>query len=375
MTEMKISDFLQLITKAYEERGGIEGQRAPLKTKTGISIRFRLVNDLLLGAVIPPVVLGVQATEDLLRAVSKGDAHAEVLKQLGGLEAHSLSIIDGMQRTTALRDAVGQKPSIGDESLRVEFWISGSLNSLIYRMLVLNTGQVPWEISRQLETIYAQLLAIIKAELGDDAQIFTLRDERRRSEAGQYQASSIIRLFLAFSSRKPEFDLKDKVAEDFARLDAIEASSHQEFLGYFIRTLRLASQLDKLFSQSSAAPAGSKERIADGKELFQSFPALVGFFVAVAVKIFDEPGFDIDWDDAESKLAAVESVLFDLIEKNSGVGSEAIDEFLQLEILNTRLAQRSGQVGRFERDLFVRAFTFMIDKADRLTDLSPIWRI
>jgi len=53
---------------------------------------------------------------------------------------------------------------------------------------------------------------------------------------------------------------------------------------------------------------------------------------------------------------------------------EAMDNFLELEVLNARLAQRSGQVGRFERDFFVRAFTFMIDKADRLTDLVPVWR-
>jgi len=236
MTTMKVSEFLQLVTNAYRDRGGIEGQRAPLKTKTGISIRSRLVSDLLAEAVIPPVVVGVQAPEDLLEAVARiGDD--TVLERLKAVDANSLSIIDGMQRTTALRDAVGQKPSLGDTPLRVEFWVSGSLNSLIYRMLVLNTGQVPWEISRQLETVYAQLLVIIRAALGNEAEIFTLNDERRRSEAGQYQASAIIRLFLSFSSRKPEFDLKDKVAEDFARLDAIEASSHKEFLDYFIRTL------------------------------------------------------------------------------------------------------------------------------------------
>lgn len=373
MTEMKIADFLQLVTHVYQERGGIEGQRAPLKTKTGISIRSRLVNDLLDGAVIPPIVIGVQATDDVLEAVTKPVADDSLLKLIVGIEPSSLSIIDGMQRTTALLDAVGQKPKLGEDSLRVEFWVSQNLNSLIYRMLVLNTGQVPWEISRQLETIYSQLLSIIRNELGSDVEVFTLNDERRRSEGGQYRASSIIRLFLSFSSRKPEFDLKDKVAEDFARMDAIEASSHREFLGYFIRTLKLAAQLDKLFSRSSAAPAASKDRIADGKELFQSFPALTGFFVAVAIKIFDEPGFDIDWELATEKLNAVENAVAGLIDGQAAATEAQIDEFLQLDILNARLAQRSGQVGRFERDLFVRSFTFMIDKAARLKDLAPAW--
>ncbi len=374
MAEMEIAEFLGLVTTVYKERGGIEGQRAPLKTKTGISIRSRLVSDLVNGAVIPPVVIGVQATEELLDEIVKPLKTGGLLEKIVAIDTASLSIIDGMQRTTALLEAIAQRPALGKDRVRVEFWVSQNLNSLIYRMLVLNTGQVPWEISRQLETIYSQLLSIIKHDLGNDAKIFTLNEERRRSEGGQYQASAIIRLFLAFSSRKPEFDLKDKVAEDFARMDAIEASSHKEFLSYFIRTLRLAAQLDKFFSRSSDAPAGSKERIPDGSKLFQSFPALTGFFVAVAVMIFDEPGFDVDWELAAEKLNAVEIAVSQIVERHASSTEAEIDEFLQLETLNLRLAQKSGQVGRFERDLFVRSFTFMLEKASRLKDMEPVWR-
>ncbi len=77
------------------------------------------------------------------------------------MDPKTKSIIDGMQRTTALQEA---KDSFGENQLniRVEFWIADKLNSLIYRMLVLNTGQVPWEMARQLETIYSQLLKSIK---------------------------------------------------------------------------------------------------------------------------------------------------------------------------------------------------------------------
>jgi len=374
MTAMPVSQFLSMVTTAYENRGGIEGQRAPLKTKTGISIRTRLVEDLASGAVIPPVVIGILADSDLIGAIKNHAEDETLLTSLLQVDADSLSIIDGMQRTTALRDAVNKNAELNQTSMRVEFWVSRNLNSLIYRMLVLNTGQVPWEISRQLETVYSQLLKIIDGALGADAQIFTLTDARRRSDAGQYQASTIIRLFLSFSSRKPEFDLKDKVAEDFSRMDAIEASSHEAFLGYFIRTLKMAAKLDRMFSRSSPAQAKSTDRIGDGKELFQSFPALVGFFVAVAIRIFDEPGFDVDWAEADNKLASIETAIDSLISATTTFTALEIDEYLQLETLNQRLAQRAGQVGRFERDFFVRAFTFMIDKADRLNDLLPVWR-
>ena len=307
-----------------------------------------------------------------MTSVNSGE---DLVVALRDVEPDRISIIDGMQRTTALLEAIKNKPAISDEPLRVEFWISNNLNSLIYRMLVLNTGQVPWEVGRQLETVYSQLLNIIKSELGNQAEIFLRDDGRRRSEAGQYQASSIIRLYLAFSSRRAEFDLKDKVAEDFARLDAIEASSHTDFLELFIRALRLVVGLDRAFSKSPKSPRTEPDvRISDGGELFQSFPALVGFFVAVAIRLFDEPGFDVDWDGASGRANEIEAALSPLIEKLNGSTPEEVDEFLQLSLLNARLTQRSGQVGRFERDLFVRAFRSLIENAARLKDMTPCWR-
>jgi hypothetical protein len=374
LTTMTVGEFLDLVGAVYEKRGGIEGQRAPLRTKTALSIRSRMVADLAAGAVIPPVVVGIHGTAELTNDLVKEPDGKKLLADVKAIETDRISIIDGMQRTTALLEATKDGAKIAADALRVEFWISESLNSLIYRMLVLNTGQVPWEIARQLETVYSQLLGIIKQELGNDAEIFGRDDARRRSEPGQYQASLIIRLFLAFSSRRAEFDLRDRVAEDFARLDAIEASSHRDFLQLFIRTMRLVVDLDHAFSRAPNAPKTSAVRIADGQEIFQSGPALVGFAVAVAIKLFDEPDFDVDWSNVEAKMAAVEGAVHELTGKLQKMEPESVDEFLQLGLLNDRLAQRSGQVGRFERDLFIRAFTKMIDNAARLKDMTPCWR-
>ena len=373
LTTMAAGEFLNLVGTVYEKRGGIEGQRAPLKTKTALSIRSRMVEDLILGAVIPPIVIGVHGTKnqtDLIANINDGKSLLDVIQTIG---IERISIIDGMQRTTALIQARQESPGVDQVEIRVEFWISQSLNSLIYRMLVLNTGQVPWEIGRQLETVYSQLLAIIKEEIGDDVEIFGRDDQRRRSEPGQYQASAIVRLFLAFSSRRAEFDLKDRVAEDFARLDAIEASSHQNFLSLFIRTMRQVASLDKAFSRATAVGT-APVRIGNGRELFQSFPALVGLFVAVAIKLFDQPGFDVDWSLTEPMMINLEESVRSFTDRLNKMPMECVSEFLQLDLLNDRLAQRSGQIGRFERDLFVRAFTSMLDNSARLKDMTPCWR-
>ena len=51
-------------------------------------------------------------------------------------------------------EALEEDELAAEREVREEFWVAEKVNSLIYRMLVLNTGQVPWETGRQLETVY-----------------------------------------------------------------------------------------------------------------------------------------------------------------------------------------------------------------------------
>ena len=57
---ISIADYLNFIQGVYKQKGGIEGQRSPLKTKSAQRIRKRLIDDLNRGTVIPPIVVGVK---------------------------------------------------------------------------------------------------------------------------------------------------------------------------------------------------------------------------------------------------------------------------------------------------------------------------
>lgn len=63
MTKMKIDDYLKIVENAYQNRGGISGQREALKQKTAISIRNRMINDIKEGTILPPIVIGVVVNE------------------------------------------------------------------------------------------------------------------------------------------------------------------------------------------------------------------------------------------------------------------------------------------------------------------------
>lgn len=375
MTAMSVRDYLERVERAYQAKGGIDGQRTALKTKTATTIRKRLVSDLTAGAVIPPIVIGLIVSAEMRRELGSINKYEEFFVALRSIDADSLSIIDGMQRTTALKEASRTAPAILDAHVRVEFWIAEYVNSLIYRMLVLNTGQVPWDLSRQLETIYGQLLKQVKSVLGsEDVKIFLKNDSRRRADAGQYQSNAIVELLLIFSSRREDVELRDKIAEDFAKLDAIESSAHKEFVEYFIDMLKLMVRLDRAFSRLQKSPADGNSRFDSGKDIFGSLPAMAGFAAAVAISIFDEPGFQIDWNSAPDRLKAAIDAINALVERIDAFEIDQLREFMQLDLLQEILSGRRGGVGRHEREVFKKAFIAMIKNSDRLVSLTPCWR-
>ncbi|QLB14275.1 hypothetical protein A6B39_01840 [Mannheimia granulomatis] len=366
MVEMPVKDFLTLVEKSYENQGGIEGQRSALKTKTAITIRKRMVEDVKKGTVLPAIVLGVM-DESFQESDLQPDSFKEFIDRI---PSTSISIIDGMQRTTALKEILSSENNTLP-NVRIEFWISNKLNSLIYRMLVLNTGQVPWEMARQLETIYSQLLASIKDNIPEDIEIFNKDLKPRRLSDNQFEAHKIIQLYIVFTSRRYDLNLKDKVAEDFARLDLIETNSIENLLEYFIKTFNLFSSLHKVFSNVNQ---GENKRIKSGGDIFKSDTALTGFFAAVSIMLFKKPGYEMpSVDIIEKKMNEINDNLNALIEKLNSKEHDELRDFLSLNALDERLNQKSGQVGKFERDLFFNAFTIMINDANELESLDPCW--
>lgn len=374
-------DYLNFIQRSYEANGGLEGQRTPLKTKTAIKIRSRMVDDLLHGAVLPPIVIGV-VPRDAVEAKALSDLAesgkvAELTARIEAVEPAQIAIIDGMQRTTALLESMQKdRATIQSRPVRLELWIGENTNSLIYRMLVLNTGQVPWDIKRQLETVYTFLLKEIRQKV-PDISVFKIDDRSRRTASSEYQSSIVIESYFAFTARKPNVDVRERVAEDFARLDATESAADSANLERFIETLALVAKLDAAFSRFVVPRATGPEeeaRFNEGRDIFSVRAAVVGFVSAAAVSIYGEPGFEFPAGVVEQNAQQVSKSVTDLTDKLAVFTPEQVGEFLQLEILGQLLSERTGGVGDFERAVFHRAFLSAIKHGPALPSMLPCWR-
>ncbi len=380
MTSMTVQEYIELVNEAYKERGGIAGQREPLKTTSAKRIRKRMVEDLLAGAVLPPVVIG--KVVDDLASLDTVDA---LKTAISDEDKGELSIIDGMQRTTALLEAFADSvQEIKDRFLRVEFWIAEETESLIYRMLVLNTGQVPWNLSRQLQVVYAPLVAEMKEKITFD-RVLEIQgpNPERRTKAGQYRPDDLAELFIAFGLRKTDVDTKETLADEFSRLDMAEALSSHLYKEFFYPTVQMMVDLDGAISRLDnqlIQPNGDDE--TDGKKLvgrnvFDSKPARIGFVVAVAIAVMGRIGMEKDKDQhaMEQRIAAIKDGLAQLADKLGKMDADGMNDFLKLGVLQQRLyGTKRSAVGRYERAFFEDAFKILIDESFDIPTLETCWR-
>ncbi len=367
--QLSIAEYLDMVEKVFKEKGGLEGQRDTLKTTTAIRIRKRMIEDLKKGAILPPIVLGVITSEQKLSNIDELDRD-KFLKIINNNSENSISIIDGMQRTTALYEAQ-KNTDISANKVRIEFWIASQINSLIYRMLVLNTGQIPWNLRRQIETVFQANLKELKTKF-PDIDIIKVDDQGKRTNPGQYHADKVIELFLVFGTRKEKVDLQERLADEFTRQDFIESVANPDFTNIFYEVIGCLADFDLAIS----AYKNSKKEgyFTEGKDLFSSHPACIGFVTSIALYVQGRPGNDYDLEKQNKRWNKIKNDANQLFEQLKKMEPNEISYFLDFPTLNELISKKTGKSKNFERDFFLEAFKVLIDESFEITIMTPCWR-
>ncbi|EKP0311558.1 hypothetical protein ACEUDZ_14720 [Aeromonas veronii] len=369
MCNLKANEYLALVDNAYANKGGIKNQRTPLKTRSAIRIREQMISDICDGAVLPPLVIGILLPLGGFEILERIENPKNIIEIISDFDRSTISIIDGMQRTTALFEA-SQIKNIDNNPIRVEFWFSNNIYTFIYRMLVLNTGQVPWDIKRQLETIHDPLLSKIEAEI-PDFKIIKADANERRSDASEHQASRIIEMFFSFTTRKVNTDIKEQVAADFARLDIIDATSVSDNADIFLIALKTLDLVDRAFSMGGMSTNG---KFTSGKMIFSSLPACIGFITAIAQLVWGKPGFDKSQEMARETLNKIHDNIKIFHDQTIILNPDELNDYLCLDELNDRISRKSGKIGEFEREFFLKAFIVMLEEAPSIPKMDSCWK-
>ncbi|MBE9237036.1 hypothetical protein IQ227_13620 [Anabaena aphanizomenioides LEGE 00250] len=305
LTVVSIRDFIDFIQPIHDYKGNLEDQREVLQTRSAKRIRNQMVEDLKKGGILPPIVLG---------SISKSKINKDNFFRLIENE-DNISILDGMQRIQALKES--RKNNDINHNLRVEFWFAKDESALLYRMLVLNSGQIPWGLDKQLEVVFKPILKKLKYRI-------PYLDNLIKQKL--YKQSEIVELFLAFASRKVRIDKKQQLAEYHAALDIMslirEKSAH--IIDKFEEIFILMTDIDQLLSE------------IEDRYVFNNQTVRVGFMVACAEKTFGLLGSNIEQDSAQVE-DNFKNIVFKLKKLRSKIQFQDRHKFLALDILKENL--------------------------------------
>lgn len=378
MTEVTVDTYLELIAKAYENRGGIQHQRGALKTASGKRIRERMVRDIVGGAVLPPLVIGIVAPAETIDRLENSSTE-DFLKYLFDSHQDHISIIDGMQRTTALLEAKEQHQNVIFAKIRLEMWFAHKIESLIYRMLILNSGQIPWNLKQQLRVVYEPLVEELYRKV-DFERLLTPGERRWR--AGEFSSDDLIETYIAFGLRKTEVDTQENLAEEFSKLDISEALASDRYEQIFFPIVQMMVELDLALSRfdpiQPLEPTGTSKsrRIYDrGKNIFDTQPPRIGFIVANAIHIAGRIGMERSEQVVTETFESLKANHQKFITRLTAMDQNELGNFLALDVLQEALGSRpTSAVGRWERAFWMHAFGVLLAESYEVPSMEPCWR-
>lgn len=351
----------------YGKNNKLDEQRPVLNTRSANAIRKRLVDDIASGAIIPPIVIGIAVDEEL-EGIDINNAKDIVEKHLA-----EATVIDGMQRSGALCEALSKNSEIASIPLRIEFWLSNDTASLIYRMLVLNTGQTPWDVKRQMEVIYKPLVKEIRNKV-NGITINERNDTRRRTGGGEYQASSIVEMFLAFSSKKEQVNTRETLSDDFTRLEVAQMAGEPNCSKHFFTTLSMLVKLDKAFSKY-VCEGNTEDGYHQGMDIFTEQPSKIGFVVAVAQKVLGRAGAkEKSLEEQDRNMNEISAGVDRFVQRLDALDNEGLGEFLAFDSLNEAVANiPKKNIGNRMRAFFLAGFEALISDKFDVDNLSVVW--
>lgn len=312
--------------------------------------------DLKRGCLLPPLVLAIKGV-----GVPADAAQLDALKlQLINVVPNNVYIIDGLQRTNAIRQTAGELE--GDElevfldrTLRVEAWLDIAFGALAYRMLLLNAGQKPMSIKHQVEILSMKLQEDLASV--PDIDIFSSISGRRRTQAGQFQLAKLSQAFQAWLQGQPNVDLKNTVMEQLLAENAIEVLGADAGRG---NAMALDNGGFKGFIEWIVAV---DLRMHDrNRDFLSNDTVLLGLSAAVGAA-----------ERNESIRPRMERCLVALradAELRSGDEALAVDDY---ELLRAGIDASKRNVGEATRDLVFYAFQEYF-LADGLKQMADCWR-
>ena len=241
----------------------------------------RLRKDIEEGALLPSITLAVK--HDLVADIVKNIDDDKKLEDSLSAEGGVVDILDGLQRTYILRELKENSHEFKDgQTLLLEYWLESDLKNIVYRMIVLNSGQKAMSMRHQIDLLFATTKQTLQESV-PGVELFTERDGARRTSANKYPLSNIAAAYYAFLKGSPEQDSENIVNDQIRNNEIFESSKEKinEDFETFIDIFKKFKIIDGLAWQLYQDEPQSN----DGHIWLGSDNVIVSFFAATGILV------------------------------------------------------------------------------------------
>lgn len=311
--EISIGDYLEISSSILNSN---EFQRRRVKSSSTIYALLR--DDLKIGCVIPPLVLGFEGEINAGDFVQQAEKKPEFVLEFMKKNIAHLLILDGLQRTYTLLDLCEDLKTTGDvetlkqilkRNIRIELYVGVNRLGILYRMLTLNTGQTPMSLRHQIEILYSDYL---NCKVGDIRLIPEVQ-EARAIHINDYNFREIMDGFNSYLERNElPFDKLD-ILENIKGLEKLAKENQSQdifkeyvstFHAFLLKMINLCNGWK--FNAEAATDLESNPFGVDAESIFKKSQVLSAFGAA-AGKLKD---FGII-DNFNSLIPTIENIKFE----------------------------------------------------------------
>ncbi|RZJ49707.1 MAG: hypothetical protein EOO19_04835 [Chryseobacterium sp.] len=249
----------------------------------------RLKNDIKDGALLPPITLALKP-ELVKKYIPFLRAEPQNVDQLNGIfqVSESVYILDGLQRTHIMKDLSEEGYDFKqNQKLLLEFWFEEDMGNLIYRLIVLNSGQKPMSMRHQVELLFLTMQDKLKKDI-PGLIMYNERESKARDNASMFPFDRIVTGYQSFLNQSPEIN-KGKLISDkldtgkvITDVDMVILEGYNEYTAYLTKYLAIDVQSYRVYEKFSSF-SGAKNWLAD-ENVVNSFFAAIGILA-------DEPVF------------------------------------------------------------------------------------
>lgn len=241
----------------------------------------RLKKDIEEGALLPSITLAVK--HDLVADIVRDIDNTQKLESSLSAENSVVDILDGLQRTYILKELKENGVVFKEgQTLLLEYWLESDLKNIVYRMIVLNSGQKAMSMRHQIDLLFATTKQTIQENV-KGIELFTEREGTRRTSANKYPLNNIAAAYYSFLKGSPEQDSENIVNDQIRNNEIFESSKEKinEDFDTFLDILKKFKVIDGLVWQLYQ----DEPNIKDGHIWLGSDNVIVSFFAATGILI------------------------------------------------------------------------------------------